>query len=494
MHQRERRRIYSLQNREPINLPKYHIDVSMDNLQKRKISTNELPQLIQNKMQMINYTNSMQLQLKTKYEQLSMKILKEPYKATNSKQRIIPNHLMLQQKIQDITISDSIKNKQLDTDKTIIKGIVMLPAQNDQQYTIPVSRQGSRVVKYDHYGLVFGGHSHRENIEIHAISLLNGQWKRKQECYYSQIEQLKQKQIANPNLRLGCYFSLNIDENKTIYAFGGEKNTNNRKTTNVITKICLEGDRLEWQQFQTSIGCRRNHSGIYTHNHLLVVGGIDCSDFITKYYNDFQLINLSKMQSSQFHPKFYKKQVLQNDHPFKLGIAYHSATLVGNPFLRLNYDFSQIAKKEEQVDQLFTKEGIYIFGGKDSEDNLYSELYQMVIDTYPIVVQIVETLGQKPPSRRSHSMNYDEKISALLLFGGTNEVQCFGDLHILLLKNYTWQKVQLQGYLEYPFRYEHCSVFNEDKLIVFGGLNQDGFLMYNPITIQVKFKIIQKHN
>ncbi|CAD8182697.1 unnamed protein product [Paramecium octaurelia] len=494
MNQKERRRIYSLQNRDPINVVKTRMDVSMDNLQKRKTLNSELPQLAQNKLRMTNYTTSMQLQQKTKYEQLSLKILKEPYRALNIKQRMITNHFTLQQKIQDTIAYDCIKHILSNTDNTIIKGQVILPVQNEQQYTIPVSRQGSRVVKYDHFGLVFGGHSHRENIEIHAISLLNGQWKRKQEFCQSQIEQLKLRQVLNPNLRLGCYFSLNIDENKTIYAFGGEKNTNSRKTTNMVTRICLEDDRLEWQQYPTQIGCRRNHSGCYSHNHLIIVGGLDDSELNTKFYSDFQLINLTNMNCTQFYPKFYQKQVIQNDHPFKLGIAYHSAILVGNPYLRMNYDFTSNTKKEEQADQLFSKEGIYIFGGKDSEDNLYSELYQLIIDTYPSVLQVVETIGQKPLGRRSHSMNYDEKISALLLFGGTNEMECFGDLHLLFLKNYTWQKVQLQGYLEYPFRYEHCSVYNEDKLFIFGGLSQNGFLMYNPIQIQIKFKTIRKHN
>ncbi|CAD8119906.1 unnamed protein product [Paramecium sonneborni] len=494
MNLMERRRIYSLQSKDPINIQKYRMDVSMDNLQKRKTLNSELPQLTQNKLHMVKYTASMKFQQKTKYEQLSMKILKEPYRALNMKQRMIRNHFTFQQKIQDTVAYDCIQHILSNTENTIIKGQVMLPVQNEQQYTIPISRQGSRVVKYDDYGLVFGGHSHRENIEIHAISLLNGQWKRKQEFYQQQIEQLRLKQMLNPNLRLGCYFSLSIDENKIIYAFGGEKNMNSRKTTNVVTKICIEEDQLEWQQYQTQIGCRRNHSGNYSHNHLILIGGLDDSELNTKFYNDFQLINLQNMQCTQFYPKFYQKEMIQNEQPFKLGIAYHSATLVGNPCLRMNYDYTQNSKKEEQVDQLFTKEGIYIFGGKDSEDNILNNLYQLIIDTYPSVLLCVETIGQKPTNRRSHSMNYDEKISALILFGGTNEIECFGDLHLLFLKNYIWQKVQLQGYLEYPFRYEHCSVYNEDKLLIFGGLSQNGFLMYNPIQIQIKFKTIRKHN
>ena len=78
-------------------------------------------------------------------------------------------------------------------------------------------------------------------------------------------------------------------------------------------------------------------------------------------------------------------------------------------------------------------------------------------------------------------MDYDENTCSLILFGGTDDQICFADLYLLFIRNYTWAKVKLSGYLAFEARFDHCSIFHEGKLLIFGGLNENGYLLFNPI-------------
>lgn len=65
---------------------------------------------------------------------------------------------------------------------------------------------------------------------------------------------------------------------------------------------------------------------------------------------------------------------------------------------------------------------------------------------------------------------------------------CFGDLFLLFIRNYTWASVKLSGYLHFEPRFDHCAVYHEDKLLIFGGLCENGYLLFNPLQISIRFK------
>ena len=73
-----------------------------------------------------------------------------------------------------------------------------------------------------------------------------------------------------------------------------------------------------------------------------------------------------------------------------------------------------------------------------------------------------------------HSLNHYK--NGLYLFGGTTGFEFFRDLYRYDLLINTWQKVQIQfpnQDLQPEPRYKHCTVLVEDKLIVFGGLQNN---------------------
>lgn len=85
-------------------------------------------------------------------------------------------------------------------------------------------------------GVLLGGYSHKEHIDINVISLSNGQWKRKQDFYPAACEKLRQRLKHNVTLPLGCDFSA-CEDDKVIYTFGGQRNVGSRRTSNVLTRI-----------------------------------------------------------------------------------------------------------------------------------------------------------------------------------------------------------------------------------------------------------------
>ena len=196
-----------------------------------------------------------------------------------------------------------------------------------------------------------------------------------------------------------------------------------------------------------SIPPRRNHTGTLLEQLLIIIGGFEDVNTRPTFYGDIHLINITTMRT------------LTTRQLFKSGIAYHSAV----------------------KDQ----ENIYIFGGKDENDVYYKDLY--VVDSQ-FNLCIMDTKGIPPKARRSFTMNYDPNSQTIVLFGGTNDLEFFDDLHTFNVQSRTWCKVSLSGYLHYSARYDHCSFFSNEKLIIFGGLNEYGFMLFNPILITLRLK------
>jgi len=57
------------------------------------------------------------------------------------------------------------------------------------------------------------------------------------------------------------------------------------------------------------------------------------------------------------------------------------------------------------------------------------------------------------------------------LFGSNH----FNDIHVLNLITFTWNEVKAYGKIK-EFRANHSSFIYENKLVTFGGLNENGFI------------------
>ncbi|CAD8055615.1 unnamed protein product [Paramecium sonneborni] len=118
------------------------------------------------------------------------------------------------------------------------------------------------------------------------------------------------------------------------------------------------------------------------------------------------------------------------------------------------------------------QETIYLYGGVDQNDEIYDQLY-----TYDSIQnwKQKETIGSKPPKLMMHTMVYYDPF--ILLYGGKiDDLQetTFSN-KIYALKNNEWFIIEQEGAIPQP-RAGHSSCIDDNKLLIFGGFNYDGYL------------------
>jgi len=127
-------------------------------------------------------------------------------------------------------------------------------------------------------------------------------------------------------------------------------------------------------------------------------------------------------------------------------------------------------------------EGIYFFGGIDRNGKYAtnSELTILRINEKPCKWDTIHINGQCPAPRKLSTINYNEVLQILIVYGGKNDESnvdiTFNDFFIMDLINLIWYKVKIFDGIPKE-RYEHSSVVFDDKLIVFGGMDSK---MYIP--------------
>jgi hypothetical protein len=70
-------------------------------------------------------------------------------------------------------------------------------------------------------------------------------------------------------------------------------------------------------------------------------------------------------------------------------------------------------------------EGIYIFGGKNSEGDVKGNLYVLVIGKKPCtwinLQKYIDNESPSPTARYGHTMKYCSDLNVVVLFGGRND-------------------------------------------------------------------------
>ena len=90
-------------------------------------------------------------------------------------------------------------------------------------------------------------------------------------------------------------------------------------------------------------------------------------------------------------------------------------------------------------------EGIYIFGGLDGTFKETNTLYILHCFRNPLVLFEPKIKGLPPTPRQMATMNLNNILNYIIIYGGKSINQVFGDIFILDIMNFQWIGVQLFG-------------------------------------------------
>ena len=237
---------------------------------------------------------------------------------------------------------------------------------------------------------------------------------------------------------------------------------------------------------------RRNHIACLIGAQMIIHGGVDERGEIL---DDSYLLNLNS------NLIWAKTSIMPILIPPKL--AYHSCCLVITSELLYNNKFSIyripnsfIAKK---LNSRIKEMGMYVFGGKNK--TICNDMWLLRIGKKPLEWEKVLTLGNPPCPRYLCSMNFYEKGNYIIIHGGKTTMEqenlSLNDTYLFELYRYQWIRVDYgENELIVKKRCSHCSIISDDKLFIFGGIN-DGvfngskFFVINLDTNKSKNKILK---
>ncbi|KAG5519905.1 hypothetical protein PMAC_000182 [Pneumocystis sp. 'macacae'] len=265
---------------------------------------------------------------------------------------------------------------------------------------------------------------------------------------YSPSEMYLTKAIFHSSFQMHALKShtANILENK-IFIFGG---TNELKCLNNI--FIFDLDTMYWH-FPKVTGkppmpCR-NHTATNVGKNIVIFGGGDEK----VYYNTVHVFDTEKY--------YWYTPITSTIKP--LPRKGHTACF---------YNFS-----------------VYYFGG-ETDTKVLNDLWKLNCSDldFPIWSK-VETIGQKPSPRAYHSANIVG--SNMIVIGGSNNTDVFGDVFILDIEKFLWIKVNIQ--LSFP-RLAHDSTIIGPYLFISGGRDKQSYFsdisLLNIITMKWEKKKI----
>ena len=247
-------------------------------------------------------------------------------------------------------------------------------------------------------------------------------------------------------------------------------------------------DTNNWtsEQLNTSffLKLRRNHIACLVGQQMFVHGGLD--EF-GEYLDDSFLLNLSN------NHRWAKANIISYSILPKL--AYHSCCLVVPKEIQKNQKFSIYKLPEITINTINTQireKGIYIFGGKRSDlKDPSNKLWVLKVGRKPLEWSEIKAKGKPPCPRYLCSMNYYEEGNFIIIHGGKTKSlrneKILKDTYLFELFKFEWIKVNY-GCLESIIkpRYSHAGIIYHKKLIIFGGVNEQGFSGSNFFLIKLE--------
>jgi len=106
------------------------------------------------------------------------------------------------------------------------------------------------------------------------------------------------------------------------------------------------------------------------------------------------------------------------------------------------------------------------------------------------------TIGQPPPARYMHCMEYFEKSNIIIIAGGRNDQlqteKVMSDIWILKLSNLEWQRALLGGRDYLKPRFNFASIILGTKLIIAGGIGHDFKFVQDYQEVELDQNLVQK--
>ena len=272
-----------------------------------------------------------------------------------------------------------------------------------------------------------------------------------------------------------------------LIIFGGRYLNNSTLADTDIYNI----DNGSWTtcQLNTSmfLKYRRNHVACLVGQQMFIHGGVD---EYGEYLDDSYLLNLLGSY------RWFKASTIAYGQTPKLG--YHSCCLVCPLDIQKNPKFSVYRFPEititsiNKINTQIKEKGIYFFGGKRSDlKDPSNKLWLLKIGRKPLEWTEIKAKGKPPCPRYLCSMNYYEKGNFIIIHGG--KTKSLRNENILkdtyLFELFRFERIRVKyGCFESLVRprFSHAAVIYKDKLIIFGGVNEQGFNGSNFFLIKLE--------
>jgi len=229
---------------------------------------------------------------------------------------------------------------------------------------------------------------------------------------------------------------------------------------------------------------RRNHIAILIDEQIFIHGGVSENNEIL---SDCHLLNLNPL-------KWLKVSINRRTPNPKL-YGHTGCVVVPKQYL-INHKFNIYAYPDlEVVNCRIKKKGLYVFGGKSKEEGgISNKLWILTIGQKLLEWNLAETKGIPPRPRYNHSMSFYERGNFLIIHGGRNDLMsdtiAFDDTFVFDLEFFEWFKVELYSQFDkfkVLSRCGHQSSIYGNKLIIFGGMNNNNYIGSSLFIVNLDF-------
>ena len=229
---------------------------------------------------------------------------------------------------------------------------------------------------------------------------------------------------------------------------------------------------------------RRNHIAILIDEQIFIHGGVSENNEIL---SDCHLLNLNPL-------KWLKVSINRRSQNPKL-YGHTGCVVVPKQYL-INHKFNIYAYPDlEVVNCRIKKKGLYVFGGKSKEEGgISNKLWILTIGQKLLEWNLAETKGIPPRPRYNHSMSFYERGNFLIIHGGRNDLMsdtiAFDDTFVLDLEFFEWFQVELYSQFDkfkVLSRCGHQSSIYGNKLIIFGGMNNNNYIGSSLFIVNLDF-------
>ncbi|KAL4432921.1 hypothetical protein ABPG74_014435 [Tetrahymena malaccensis] len=334
-------------------------------------------------------------------------------------------------------------------------------------YTIPQNdwkpsvREGAMIIADKNKAYLFGGLGQDIFNQVEVLDL-------EQNLKWQTLEHNSTKNNT-PVVRFG--HSMNYYKGSLI-VFGGEThfNTSFKQKQCLCDIYALNIDSKKWAQINVTGDIpqgRRGHTSCIVGRWMIIHGGSNFRDFTLSDLWAFDLGTSSWQEISTVCQDLSKNKYTATGHT--CCPVFYTTRL--NKISLFKYIDPKIPKWMAQIPH----EGVYFFGGRDDEGNILNTVRILKVDQNPIGWIFPELEGKPPSPRYGHSMNYNQLLNIIVIYGGQNDNCYLNDMHILNVEFFMWYKVEIKGQKSIN-RANHCAVSYDSKLLIFGGLNQEGYV------------------